>query len=58
MDVLIEVWGAGRGVHLAPRGDEHDMGDDDPRETFGYVRMEQLGQNVQIAFFTREHLAR
>ena len=37
-DALIEVWGAGRvGVHLAPRGDEHDMGDDDPRETFGYV---------------------
>ena len=33
VDVLIEVWGAGRvGVHLAPRGDEHDMGDDNPKE--------------------------
>ena len=32
VDALIEVWGAGRvGVHLAPRGDEHDMGDADPR---------------------------
>lgn len=42
--MLNEVWGAGRvGVHLAPRGDEHDMGDDDPRETFGYA-LEQLGQ--------------
>ncbi|AWL27653.1 alkene reductase [Acinetobacter defluvii] len=57
MDVLIEVWGAGRvGVHLAPRGDEHDMGDADPRETFGYV-MQQLGQRKIAFFFTREYLA-
>ena len=57
VDALIEVWGAGRvGVHLAPRGDEHDMGDDDPRETFGYV-LEQLGQREITFFFTREYLA-
>lgn len=57
IDVLIEVWGAGRvGVHLAPRGDEHDMGDADPRETFGYV-LEQLGQRQIAFFFTREYLA-
>ncbi len=57
MDALIEVWGAGRvGIHLAPRGDEHDMGDDDPRETFGYV-MEQMGQRKIAFFFTREYLA-
>ena len=57
VDALIEVWGAGRvGVHLAPRGDEHDMGDDDPRETFGYV-MQQLGQRKIAFFFTREYLA-
>jgi 2,4-dienoyl-CoA reductase-like NADH-dependent reductase (Old Yellow Enzyme family) len=57
VDVLIEVWGAGRvGVHLAPRGDEHDMGDHDPRETFGYV-LEQLGQRKIAFFFTREYLA-
>ena len=57
VDVLIEVWGAGRvGVHLAPRGDEHDMGDHDPRETFGYA-LEQLGQRKIAFFFTREYLA-
>ena len=57
MDALIEVWGAGRvGVHLSPRGDEHDMGDDDPRETFGYA-MQQLGQRKIAFFFTREYLA-
>ncbi|OTG84508.1 alkene reductase [Acinetobacter sp. ANC 5054] len=57
IDVLIEVWGAGRvGVHLAPRGDEHDMGDDAPRETFGYA-LEQLGQRNIAFFFTREYLA-
>ncbi|MFC6053362.1 alkene reductase [Acinetobacter sp. Ac_877] len=57
VDVLIEVWGAGRvGVHLAPRGDEHDMGDDAPRETFGYA-MEELGKRHIAFFFTREYLA-
>ena len=57
MDALIEVWGADRvGIHLAPRGDEHDMGDNDPRETFGYV-MEQLGKRQIAFFFTREYLA-
>ncbi|WP_180145694.1 alkene reductase [Acinetobacter sp. YH12052] len=57
VDALIEVWGAGRvGVHLAPRGDEHDMGDNDPRETFGYA-LEQLGQRKIAFFFTREYLA-
>ena len=57
IDALIEVWGASRvGVHLAPRGDEHDMGDDDPRGTFGYV-MEELGKRQIAFFFTREYLA-
>ena len=57
VDALIEVWGAGRvGVHLAPRGDEHDMGDATPRETFGYV-MEELGKRNIAFFFTREYLA-
>lgn len=56
MDALIEVWGAGRvGIHLAPRGDEHDMGDNDPRETFGYV-LEELGKRKIAFFFTREYL--
>ncbi|RKG30807.1 alkene reductase [Acinetobacter tianfuensis] len=56
-DALIEVWGAGRvGIHLAPRGDEHDMGDNDPRETFGYA-LEELGKRKIAFFFTREYLA-
>lgn len=57
VDAVIEVWGAGRvGVHLAPRGDSHDMGDDAPRETFGYVA-EQLGQRKIAFIFTREYIA-
>ena len=57
VDALIEVWGADRvGVHLAPRCDENDMGDADPKETFGYA-MEQLGKRKIAFFFTREYLA-
>jgi 2,4-dienoyl-CoA reductase-like NADH-dependent reductase (Old Yellow Enzyme family) len=54
-DAVISVWGAGRvGMHLAPRGDSHSMGDADPAATFGYLAKE-LGKR-QIAFiFTREH---
>ncbi|MEI8036856.1 MAG: alkene reductase [Verrucomicrobiota bacterium] len=48
-DAVISVWGAERvGMHLAPRGDTHDMGDSDPAATFGYVARE-LG-NRQLAF--------
>lgn len=48
-DVAISVWGAGRvGMHLAPRGDAHDMGDSDPTATFSYVAKE-LGRRG-IAF--------
>lgn len=40
-DACIDVWGAGRvGMHLAPRRDSHDMGDSDPKATFGYVARE------------------
>ena len=54
-DEAISVWGSGRvGMHLAPRCDAHDMGDDDPAATFGYVANE-LGLR-EIAFIcTREH---
>lgn len=57
VDALIEVWGAGRvGVHIAPRGDSHDMSDANPLETFSYV-MRQLSER-QIAFvFSREYEA-
>jgi 2,4-dienoyl-CoA reductase-like NADH-dependent reductase (Old Yellow Enzyme family) len=54
-DAAISVWGVGRvGVHLAPRGDSHDMGDRDPVATFGYVARE-LGKRDIAFIFTREH---
>jgi len=57
IDAAISVWGPGRaGMHLAPRCDAHDMGDDDPAATFGYVA-EELGRR-KIAFIcTREHFS-
>ncbi len=55
-DAVISEWGAGRvGMHLAPRGDAHDMGDSDPLATFTYVARE-LGKR-KIAFIcARESL--
>lgn len=54
-DAAISVWGAGRvGMHLAPRGDAHDMGDSDPAATFGYVAKE-LGRRNIAFIFSREH---
>jgi 2,4-dienoyl-CoA reductase-like NADH-dependent reductase (Old Yellow Enzyme family) len=48
-DAVIGVWGPDRvAMHLAPRGDAHDMGDSDPAATFGYVARE-LGRR-RIAF--------
>jgi len=56
IDAVISVWGADRvGMHLAPRGDAHDMGDSNPLATFGYVARE-LGKR-RIAFIcARESL--
>ncbi len=55
-DAVVSVWGAGRvGMHLAPRGDAHDMGDSNLPGTFGYVASE-LGKR-KIAFIcARESL--
>jgi 2,4-dienoyl-CoA reductase-like NADH-dependent reductase (Old Yellow Enzyme family) len=55
-DAAISVWGAGRvGVHLAPRGDAHSMGDSNLPATFQYVAR-QLGQR-KIAFLcAREYI--
>lgn len=57
VDVLIDVWGAGRvGVHLSPRAESHDMFDEDRLSLFGYV-VEQL-ESRKIAFiFAREYIA-
>lgn len=55
-DACIEVWGASRvGMHLAPRGDAHDMGDSHPAETFGYVATE-LGKRGIAFICAREAL--
>lgn len=55
-DAVISVWGSDRvGMHLAPRGDSHDMGDSNPLATFSYVARE-LGKR-RIAFLcARESL--
>jgi 2,4-dienoyl-CoA reductase-like NADH-dependent reductase (Old Yellow Enzyme family) len=55
-DAVISVWGSERvGMHLAPRGDAHDMGDSNPLATFSYVARE-LGKR-KIAFIcARESL--
>ncbi|WDD91916.1 alkene reductase [Burkholderia sp. FERM BP-3421] len=54
VDAAIDVWGAQRvGVHLAPRGDAHTMGDSDPLATFGYVARE-LGRRKIAFLFARE----
>lgn len=55
-DACIDVWGASRvGVHLAPRGDSHDMHDSDPLATFGYVAQE-LGKRGIAFICARESL--
>ncbi len=55
-DAAIAVWGADRvGLHLAPRGDSHSMGDSDPAATFGYVARE-MGKRGIAFIFARESL--
>jgi 2,4-dienoyl-CoA reductase-like NADH-dependent reductase (Old Yellow Enzyme family) len=54
-DAVISVWGAGRvGMHLAPRGDAHTMGDSDPAALFGHV-VRELGQRRLAFLCVREH---
>ena len=55
-DAVISVWGASRvAMHLAPRGDAHDMGDSHPAATFGYVARE-LGRRRLAFICARESL--
>lgn len=55
-DAAISVFGPDRvGVHLAPRGDAHDMGDSNPLATFGYVARE-LGKRRVAFICAREAL--
>jgi 2,4-dienoyl-CoA reductase-like NADH-dependent reductase (Old Yellow Enzyme family) len=54
-DAAISVWGADRvGVHLAPRGDAHSMGDSDLPRTFEYVAR-RLGERKISFICAREH---
>lgn len=56
VDACIGVWGAGRvGLHLAPRGDAHDMGDSNPLAVFGYVA-EQMKARGLAFLCARESL--
>jgi 2,4-dienoyl-CoA reductase-like NADH-dependent reductase (Old Yellow Enzyme family) len=57
VDAAISVFGPGRvGLHIAPRGDAHDMGDSDPAATFGYVA--RAARDRGLAFLmAREHQA-
>lgn len=56
-DAAIGVWGADRvGMHIAPRGDSHGMGDADPAATFGHLARE-LGKRRIAFLFAREGLA-
>ncbi|MGA3008370.1 MAG: alkene reductase [Opitutaceae bacterium] len=55
-DAVISVWGSDRvGMHLAPRGNSHDMGDSNPLATFGYVARE-LGRRRLAFICAREAL--
>ncbi|MGB6489341.1 MAG: alkene reductase [Steroidobacteraceae bacterium] len=46
-DAAVSVWGPGRvGVHLAPRGDAHSMGDSNPAATFGHVARELARRKI------------
>lgn len=54
-DAVLTVWEPGRvGMHLAPRGDSHSMGDSDALATFGYVARE-LGKRKLAFLCAREH---
>ena len=55
-DAVIAVWGPDRvGMHLAPRGDAHDMVDSHPLATFTYVARE-LGKRRLAFLCVRESL--
>lgn len=51
VDAAISVWGADRvGLHIAPRGDAHDMGDSDLAATFVYVVREMRKRKIAFIF--------
>lgn len=55
VDAVVGVWGADRvGMHLAPRGDAHDMGDSDLTGVFTKVA-EELGKRGLAFICAREN---
>jgi 2,4-dienoyl-CoA reductase-like NADH-dependent reductase (Old Yellow Enzyme family) len=53
-DAVVSVWGADRvGMHLAPRGDAHDMGDSDLTSVFHFAATE-LGKRKLAFLCARE----
>ena len=56
VDAAISVWGADRvGLHLAPRGDSHDIGDSDRLASFGHVARE-MGKRKIAFIMAREYV--
>jgi 2,4-dienoyl-CoA reductase-like NADH-dependent reductase (Old Yellow Enzyme family) len=56
-DAVVDVWGADRvGVHLSPRADLHDMGDDNREQTFIHLARE-LGKRGIAFICAREKQA-
>ena len=54
-DAVVSVWGADRvGMHLAPRGDAHDMGDSNISSVFHYAATE-LGKRKLAFLCAREN---
>ena len=57
VDAAVSVFGAGRvGLHIAPRGDAHGMGDSDLAATFSYIAR-VMGQRRIAFLMAREHVA-
>ncbi|MBS0335078.1 MAG: alkene reductase [Proteobacteria bacterium] len=57
VDAAISVWGPDRvGLHIAPRGDAHDMGDSDLSATFTYVAKAMRDRGIAF-LMAREHRA-
>ncbi len=56
VDAAISVFGADRvGLHIAPRGDAHDMGDSDLPATFAYVARAMRERGLAF-LMAREHV--
>jgi 2,4-dienoyl-CoA reductase-like NADH-dependent reductase (Old Yellow Enzyme family) len=54
-DAVMSVWSPDRvGMHLAPRGDAHTMGDSDPAALFGHL-VRELGRRRLAFLCVREH---